>query len=132
MPAVKKKPRLLLVDDEPDILKMVGVRLEASGYQVSGAADGEEGLQKARQEHPDLIILDLMLPKLSGYEVCRALKQDPKFCSIPIILFTAMAQEKDEKAGFAAGADAYVRKPFHSQELLAEIQRLLSSTEVFP
>ena len=132
MPEVKKSPRILLVDDEPDILKMVRLRLETAGYQVSVAADGEEGLQKAMLEHPDLMILDLMLPKLNGYEVCKALKQDPKFRSIPIILFTAMAQEKDEKAGFACGADAYMRKPFHSQELLAEVQRLLFSTEVSP
>ena len=119
-----------MVDDEPDILKMVRARLEAFGYQVSWAGDGEAGLQKARLEHPDLIMLDLMLPKLTGYQVCRALKQDPKFSGIPIILFTAMAQEKDEKAGFACGANAYVRKPFDSKELLAEVQRFLSSTEV--
>lgn len=119
-------PRILLVDDEPSIVKMVGKRLEVEGFRVLIAVDGQEGLDKARAEHPDLIILDLMLPKMNGYEVCTALKQDPQHQKIPIILFTAKAQEKDEKMGLECGANAYVRKPFRAQELLERIRSLLS------
>jgi len=120
-----EKARLLLVDDEPSIVKMVGKRLEVEGYEVLVAADGQEALAKARTEHPSLIILDLRLPKLNGYEVCTMLKQDPRYQKIPILMFTAKAQEKDEKLGIACGADAYLRKPFQAQELLGRIRALL-------
>ncbi len=119
------KPRLLLVDDEPSIVKMVGKRLEVEGFDVVVAMDGQEGLAKAQTEHPDLIILDLMLPKLNGYEVCTTLKHDPRYQKIPIVLFTAKAQDKDEKLGMECGANAYVRKPFRAQELLEKIRSLL-------
>ena len=119
------KVRLLLVDDEPSIVKMVGKRLEVEGFDVVVAMDGQEGLTKAQTEHPDLIILDLMLPKLNGYEVCTTLKHDPRYQKIPIVLFTAKAQDKDEKLGMECGANAYVRKPFRAQELLEKIRSLL-------
>jgi DNA-binding response OmpR family regulator len=124
-----EKPRILLVDDEPSIVKMVGKRLEVEGFDVSAALDGEEGLAKAQgQPPPDLIILDLMLPKLNGYEVCTMLKQDARHQKIPIILFTAKASEKDEKTGMDCGADAYVRKPFRAPELMEKIRGLLAGT----
>ena len=117
--------RILLVDDEPSIVKMVGKRLEVEGFEVLIATDGQEGLDKARAERPDLIVLDLMLPKLNGYEVCTMLKQDTRYQGIPVVLFTAKAQEKDEKLGIECGANAYVKKPFRAQELLEKIRALL-------
>lgn len=119
-------PKILLVDDEPSIVKMVGKRLEVEGFQVIVAMDGQDGLQKAQTEQPSLIILDLMLPKLNGYEVCAMLKQDTRYQKIPIMMFTAKAQEKDEKLGMECGANGYLRKPFRAQELLEQIRALLS------
>ena len=120
-----ERHRILLVDDEPSIVKMVGKRLEVEGFEVLIAIDGQEGLDKARAERPDLIVLDLMLPKLNGYEVCTMLKQDTRYQGIPVVLFTAKAQEKDEKLGMECGANAYVKKPFRAQELLEKIRALL-------
>ena len=118
--------KILLVDDEPSIVKMVGKRLEVEGFQVIVAMDGQDGLQKAQTEQPNLIILDLMLPKLNGYEVCTMLKQDTRYQKIPIMMFTAKAQDKDEKLGMECGANAYLRKPFRAQELLEKIRALLA------
>ena len=119
------KGRILLVDDEPSIVKMVGKRLEVEGYQVLVAMDGQDGLKKAQTEAPDLVILDLMLPKLNGYEVCTMLKQDARYQKTPVLMFSAKAQEKDEKLGLECGADAYMRKPFKAQELLDQVRVLL-------
>ena len=124
--------RILLVDDEPSIVKMVGKRLEVEGFEVLIATDGQDGLDKARAESPDLIVLDLMLPKLNGYEICTMLKQDSRYQKIPIVLFTAKAQEKDEKIGMECGANAYVRKPFRAQELLEKIRGLLPGAPTQP
>lgn len=124
-----KRKRILLVDDEPSIIKMVGKRLEVEGFDVVVAMDGEEAFQKAQSENPDLIILDLMLPLLNGYEVCAMLKKDPLSRKIPIALFSARAQEKDEKVGLDCGADRYIRKPFKSQDLMGQVRALLSRTD---
>ena len=123
-----KKLRILLVDDEPSIVKMVGKRLEVEGFEVSVAMDGQEGLQKAQSQQQDLIILDLMLPKLNGYEVCGILKRDSRYEKIPVLMLSARAQEKDEKEGMAVGANAFMRKPFKSQELVEKIKSLLQGT----
>ena len=123
-----EKTRILLVDDEPSIVKMVGKRLEVEGFEVLLAMDGQDGLKKAQTESPELIILDLMLPKVNGYEVCTMLKQDSRFQKIPVIMFSAKAQEKDEQLGLSCGADAYIRKPFKAQELLDQIKKLLNSS----
>ena len=120
-----EKHRILLVDDEPSIVKMVGKRLEVEGFDVVIAMDGQDGLAKAQTEQPDLIILDLMLPKLNGYEVCTMLKQDTRYQRIPVVLFTAKTQDKDEKLGMECGANAYVRKPFRAQELLDQVRALI-------
>ena len=117
--------RILLVDDEPSIVKMVGKRLAVEGFEVLVAMDGQEALKKAQMESPQLIILDLMLPKLNGYEVCTMLKQDARYQKIPIIMFSAKAQEKDERLGLECGANAYVRKPFQAKELLEQVRALL-------
>ncbi|MBM3255291.1 MAG: response regulator [Candidatus Omnitrophica bacterium] len=126
---MKNKKRILLIEDEGDLLEMAKFRLEANEYEVITARDGQEGLAKARKEKPDLIILDLMLPKIDGYKVCRMLKFDNKHKHIPIIIVTARAQESDEKLGFEVGADAYLTKPLESQLLLQKIKELLGVTE---
>ncbi len=120
-----EKKKILVVDDESHIVKMVESRLQANGYEVISAADGDEGLKLARSESPDLIILDLMLPKLDGYKICRMLKFDEKYRHIPVIMFSARAQETDRKLGMETGADAYIVKPFKSEEMLAKIRELL-------
>lgn len=120
-----EKSRILVVDDEPDVIKIISVRLKAAGYDVITAEDGQEGLLKARTEKPDLVLLDLMLPKVDGFQVCRMLKYDENFKSIPIILLTARTQEADKQAGKDVGADAYIEKPFDYKELLTKIEELL-------
>ena len=118
--------KVLVVDDESDLVEMVSLRLEANNYQVISAFDGQEGLDKARTEKPDLIILDLMLPKIEGYKVCRMLKFDERYKQIPVILFTARAQASDIKLGEDVGADAYLTKPFEPDILLAKVSELLN------
>lgn len=120
--------RILLVDDEKDLVATVTFRLEAAGYVVIPAYDGQEGLNKARKEKPDLIILDLMLPKMDGYRVCGLLKADARYSKIPIIMFTARAQQTDIDMGKEAGAEAYITKPFDSQQLLAKIKELTADS----
>ena len=120
--------KILIVDDEIQLVDMVKMRLEANSYDVITAYDGQEGLDKARKEKPDLIILDLMLPKMDGYKVCRMLKFDEKYKSIPIVMFSARAQEEDEKMGMEVGADDYVTKPFDPKVLLDKIQKLLTKS----
>jgi DNA-binding response OmpR family regulator len=117
--------KILLVDDEVQLVEVVKMRLESNGYDILTAYDGKDAFDKARTQKPDLIILDLMLPKMDGYKVCRMLKFDEKFKSIPIILFTARAQETDVALGKEVGADAYVTKPFEPEILLSKIKELL-------
>ena len=122
------KKRILLVDDEKQLVEMMQMRLEAGGYAVLSAYDGQEALDKARTEKPDLIILDLMLPKVDGYKVCRMLKFDEKYKNIPVILFSARAQEEDIKLGKEVGAEAYITKQFDPAILLAKIKELLKES----
>lgn len=117
--------KILLIEDEKDMVYAVTLQLESSGYKIITALDGQEGLKTARIEKPDLIILDLMLPKMDGYKVCGLLKADIRYNKIPIIMFTARAQESDKKMGEEAGADAYITKPFDPQALLTKIKELL-------
>lgn len=117
--------KILMIDDEDQLVQMVKMRLEANGYKVIIAYDGMEGLKKAREERPDLILLDLMLPKMDGYKVCRTLKFDEKYKDIFIIMFTARVQESDERMGKEVGADAYITKPFDAQRLINKIKELL-------
>ncbi|OGX38243.1 MAG: hypothetical protein A3G91_02855 [Omnitrophica WOR_2 bacterium RIFCSPLOWO2_12_FULL_50_9] len=122
------KKCILVIDDEQDMLYAVKLQLEACHYKVLTAQDGQEGLNIARKEAPDLVILDLMLPKLDGYKVCRLLKFDKKYSAIPIIMFTARAQQEDEKLGYEVGANAYITKPFDPKKLLGKIKELLGET----
>ncbi len=118
--------KILVVDDETNILMVLEVRLKKMGYEVITALDGQEGLAKARLENPDLILLDIMLPKLDGFRVCRMLKYDKKFQHIPIILLSARSQDSDIQTGQDQGANAYMTKPFQTEALLAKIQELLN------
>ena len=119
------KKKILLVEDEPEFRLGVRTRLEANGYEVIEAEDGAKGLELARNEEPDLIILDLMLPKMDGYKVARLLKFDEKRRQIPIVMLTARSQQQDKDTGLAVGADAYMTKPFKSEELLETMAKLL-------
>jgi DNA-binding response OmpR family regulator len=119
--------KILIVDDEPHIVKMVELRLKAHGYNVVAAYDGQEGLDKVKQEKPDLIILDLMLPKLDGYKVCDTLKADEECKDIPIVMLTASAELENVKSGLQKGADSYLTKPFKPETLLGIIEGLLGA-----
>ena len=100
--------------------------MEAAGYQVITAFDGEEGLEKVKTERPDLVVLDILMPKVDGFEVCRTLKNDPRYSEIPIILLSAMNAEEDFETGDKVGADSYLAKPFEPTILLGRIKSLLS------
>jgi len=121
----ERKPVVLAADDDADILGLITFRLERSGYTVLQAHDGEEAWELARTAKPDLAVLDVMMPKLDGFELTRRLRADEATKRIPIILLTARAQESDVQEGFEAGADDYIRKPFSSQELRARVQAIL-------
>jgi len=108
---MSQKALILVVDDEPHVRKLVRANLESSGYKVLIAADGEEALETVEQEMPDLVILDLMLPKLDGYAVCRRIRE---FSAVPVIMLTARSAEVDLIHGFDVGADDYLTKPFAS------------------
>jgi DNA-binding response OmpR family regulator len=116
---------VLVADDDPDILSLVGFRLERAGYDVLPARDGEEALALALERHPDLAVLDVMMPKLDGYEVTRRLRDNAATSRMPVILLTARVQESDITRGFEAGADDYIKKPFSPQELRARVQAIL-------
>lgn len=120
-----KSKTILIVEDEVELVEMVKMRLEANGYKVIAAYNGEDGLYWARKEKPDLILLDLMLPKMDGYEVCGTLKKDKNYADIPICIFTARAQESERRLGMELGADAYIIKPFEPSALLEKIKELL-------
>ena len=119
------KPLVLVADDDPDILALVTFRLERAGYDVVAANDGEQALQLALAQPPDLAVLDVMMPKLDGYEVTTRLRQNERTRRMPIILLTARVQEADIARGFEVGADDYVKKPFSPQELGARVQAIL-------
>ncbi len=121
--------KILIVDDEADLVETIQFALELEGYNVLVASNGEEGLNIARQEKPDIILLDLMLPKLDGYKVCRLLKFDERYKSIPILMLTAKTQEKDKILGKETGANEYITKPFDMDELMAKIKSYLSKKE---
>ena len=118
--------RILIIEDDRDILESVSRLLVASGYTLIAARDGLEGLEKARVEHPDLILTDLMLPKLNGYELCTMLKQDTRYQRIPILIWSATKmQEKDAQVAKDCGADAYLLKTLAPSEVVKKIQETL-------
>jgi phosphate regulon transcriptional regulator PhoB len=122
--------KILIVEDEPDVVDLLSRQLrKAGGFSVVIAEDGADGLKKARTENPALVVLDLMLPKMSGLEVCRLLKSDSITRQIPIVMLTAKAEEVDRIVGLEFGADDYVTKPFSPREMVLRIQAILRRSE---
>ncbi len=117
--------RILVVDDNPQVVALLKMRLELAGYKVIAAHDGHTGLTLARKEKPDLIILDIMLPKMNGYQICRFLKFDKKYKHIPIIILTSRAKQSDVEIGKKTGSDEYLFKPYNPKKLLELINKYL-------
>ena len=119
------KAKIFIVEDEPSIVQLVKYNLEKQNFKVLVSNNGEEGLQEIKKTEPDLILLDWMLPDLSGIDICKALRKDTKFKNIPIIMLTARSQEEDKVLGLNVGADDYLPKPFSNLELVARVNALL-------
>ena len=119
------KGRILVVDDEIYIVHILDFSLGMEGYEVITALDGEQALEKARSEKPDLIVLDIMMPKLDGYETCKLLKAEDGTKNIPVILLSAKGRNVDQKIGFEVGADDYITKPFSPRKLVERINAIL-------
>jgi DNA-binding response OmpR family regulator len=117
---------VLVVDDDPVILKLLEVNFEMEGFEVVRAADGAEGLERARAVLPDIVVLDVMMPRMTGYEVAKALREDDETAHIPIIFVTARAQSSDVERGMELGVDDYVTKPFDPLDLIARVNVLLA------
>ena len=124
------KPKILVVDDEPEAVELVEFNLKQAGYVVTTAADGAEALKKARSQVPDLIVLDVMLPEMDGFEICKALRLDPATARVPILMLTAKAAEIDRVLGLELGADDYLTKPFSTRELLLRIKKIIARGQV--
>ncbi len=120
--------KILIVDDDVETLRLVGIMLQRQGYQISAANSGAQAISMAKAEQPDLILLDVMMPEMDGYEVARELRAIPATSTIPILMFTAKTQVEDKIAGYEAGADDYLTKPTHPAELTAHIKSLLART----
>lgn len=118
--------KILIIDDDLDTLRLVGLMLQRQGYQISAATNGQQGLDKAFEEYPDLILLDIMMPDMDGYEVTRRLRRNPSTMETPILMFTAKTQLDDKVIGFEVGANDYLTKPTHPSELQARVKTLLS------
>ena len=123
------KGKILVVDDEVNITQILEFSIGAEGYEVITAANGEEAIDKARREQPDLIILDIMMPKIDGYEACRILKANPLTKSIPVVLLTAKGRDIDKRLGYEVGATDYIIKPFSPNKLVDRIHQLLVGTK---
>lgn len=117
--------KILIVDDDLESVKLIGLMLERRGYQITAAQLGAQGLAKAESEKPDLVILDVMMPDMEGYEVCRRLRANPATADLPVIMFTAKSTVSDKVAGFQAGADDYLTKPIHPEELASRVEAVL-------
>jgi DNA-binding response OmpR family regulator len=127
MSDMTRKQKILIVDDEIELTGLVSFHMRMAGFEVLTAAHGERALELSRQEKPDLIILDIMIPKLDGWQVCERLKRDAGTKDIAVIMLTARAGIEDTLKGFEAGADDYVTKPFSPRELVARVKRILAA-----
>ena len=123
-----KKGKILVVDDENYILHILDFSLGAEGYEVITAEDGEEAVRKVKEERPDLVVLDVMMPKMDGFEACRAIKRDAELAATPVILLSAKARDIDQKQGYEAGADDYITKPFSPGRLVERVHGLLKTS----
>ncbi len=124
--------RILAIEDEEDILEVIEYNLDREGFEVITSTNGEDGFQKIRDEHPDLILLDLMLPDRDGLEICRDIRDDDELKQIPVIMVTAKDTESEVVLGLGVGADDYVTKPFNPQELLARVKAVLRRRRLEP
>lgn len=119
------KPRVLIVEDEPHIVLSLEFLLQRAGYETAAATDGVEGLDLVRRLHPDVVLLDIMLPRRNGYEVCQAIKADPGLRAIPVIMLSAKGQEVEVLKGLELGAASYVTKPFGNADILEAVRAVL-------
>ena len=124
--SVTMAKRVLIIEDEPGQITILGIRLKALGYETASARDGEEGLKKAQSWNPDIILLDILIPKLDGFEVCRRLKRSPQTAKVPVIMFTALDDLDILQKSREANADDLIRKPYASGELISKIKTLLA------
>lgn len=122
---MESKKKILIIDDDPDIIKIVKFRLQYEGYEVFEAHEGAQGLEKVRSVHPDLVLLDLIMPKMTGYEVLQALKLDEALKDIPVLVLTVQNKKCDKKFGFSMGASGYICKPFVSEELIEKVKEMI-------
>ncbi len=121
--------KILIVDDEKELISLVSLHMRMAGYAVVSAGDGVAALDLCRKEKPDLVILDMMLPKIEGWDLCRYLRGDEALKNVPIIVLSARGEVEDKVKGFVAGADDYVTKPFSPRELVARVNRMLARCE---
>jgi two-component system alkaline phosphatase synthesis response regulator PhoP/two-component system response regulator VicR len=119
--------KILVVDDERHIVRLVQVNLERAGYEILTAYDGVEALEKVKSESPDMVVLDVMMPRMDGFEVLKNLQADPSYQNIPVIMLTAKAQDADIFKGWASGVSSYLTKPFNPRELLVFVERIFQS-----
>jgi DNA-binding response OmpR family regulator len=124
---MSRSKTILIVDDEPNIVISLEFLLEREGWRVQIARDGQEALDALARELPDLVLLDVMLPRVSGYDVCQRMRENPAWRGVRVLMLTAKGREVEVSKGMALGADAYVTKPFSTQELLAQIHALLGA-----
>ena len=120
------KRKILLVEDEPNVIELMTIFLSRRGYEVANVIEGTEVLDKVRSLKPDMIILDIMIPKLNGFEVCSRLKSDPELRNIPVMILSALVQKNEIEMGIRMGADMYMTKPFQNSELISNIEKLIS------
>jgi DNA-binding response OmpR family regulator len=123
-----RKPRILIADDEPNIVLSLEFLMQRAGYAVEVVDNGEDAFRRASEDPPDLMLLDVMLPKLSGFEVCQRLRALPACQSLPIVMLTAKGRDGEVSKGLALGATAYVTKPFSVQDLVGQVKRILDNT----
>lgn len=121
--------KIMVVDDEPYIARVIKFKLEQEGYEVISANDGQSGLQKIKEEKPDMVLLDVMMPGLSGYEVCQKIKEDAELAGIPVVILTAKGQERDREQGLTMGASDYITKPFSPNRLLELVKNMIGDAK---
>ncbi|HTY07570.1 MAG TPA: response regulator [Candidatus Edwardsbacteria bacterium] len=121
--------KIMVVDDEPYIARVIKFKLEQEGYTVISANDGITGLNKIKEEKPDMVLLDVMMPGMSGYEVCQKIKGDAELAGIPVVILTAKGQERDREQGFSMGASDYITKPFSPNRLLELVKSIVGEAK---